>query len=86
MVSHVVLSDAPLDAQGVLRAAAEAQGGLPNEKTALVVLGDKGATALGDRGRTFTFFPGVDREKLYEQSVEIKDYLVKEVLARRMGK
>jgi ATP synthase F1 gamma subunit len=72
--------------QGVLRAAEEAQGNLPNEKTALVMLGDKGATTLGDRGRAFKFFPGVDREKIYEQAVEIKDYLVKEVLERRMGK
>jgi ATP synthase F1 gamma subunit len=72
--------------QGVLRAAAEAQGGLPNEKVSLVVIGDKGAASVGDQGRAFKFFQGIDRERIYEQAVEVKDYLVKEVLQRRMGK
>ncbi|MDI6774500.1 MAG: F0F1 ATP synthase subunit gamma [Verrucomicrobiota bacterium] len=72
--------------QGVLRAATEIQGDRPDTKVSLVVIGDKGATALGDHGRAFRFFNGIDRERIYEQAVEIKDFVVREVLQRRMGK
>lgn len=72
--------------QGVMRAALKAQGDLPPEKTAMVVIGDKGASTFSDWRRQFKFFKGVNQTTLYEQAVEIKDYLVGEVLARRMGK
>lgn len=72
--------------QGVLRAAAAAAGELPPDKVALVVIGDKGATSIADQGRTFKFFRGITQDTLYEQAVEVKDYIVSEVLARRMGK
>ncbi len=72
--------------QGVLRAAADAQGDRPDDTVSLVVIGDKGATALGDQGRSFQFFKGIERERIYEQAVEVKNYLVREVLHRRMGK
>lgn len=72
--------------QGVMRAAFRAQGDLPDEKTSLVVIGDKGASAVGDMGRDFKFFPGIATETIYEQAIEIRDYIVEEVLEGRMGK
>jgi len=72
--------------QGVIRAALRAQGSLGNEKTALVVIGDKGSIVFSDMDRDFKFFGGIGQETIYEQAVEIRDYIVGEVLARRMGK
>jgi ATP synthase F1 gamma subunit len=72
--------------QGVMRAAYEAQGDTPNDKVALVVIGDKGAGTYSDQGRQFKFFRGVGQETIYEQALEIKGYIVQEVLAKRMGK
>lgn len=72
--------------QGVIRAALAAQGSIPNERTALVVIGEKGANTMLDQGRSFKAFRGIHQDTIYEQAVEIKDYLVGEVLAGRMGK
>lgn len=76
--------------QGVIRAAAQAQGDLPNSQVALIVIGDKGASAYADQGREFKFFksinPPVTEDKIYQQAVDISEYIVNEVLARRMGK
>lgn len=72
--------------QGVIREAMAVQGDLPDDKVALVVIGDKGVGVMADRGVKFKGFPGINQERIYEQSVEIKDYIVQEVLARRMGK
>lgn len=72
--------------QGVIRAGLEACAHLPEEKKAFVVLGDKGAGVFSDQRRSFKFFPGVVQGTIYEQAVQVKDYVVKEVLARRMGK
>ncbi len=72
--------------QGVMRAAIAAQGSHPDEKTALIVIGDKGANTFTDQGRSFKAFRGVHQDTIYEQAVEIKDYLVAEVLAHRIGK
>jgi F0F1-type ATP synthase gamma subunit len=41
---------------------------------------------MADRPGGFKFFPGINQNTLYEQAVEIRDYVVKEVLERRMGK
>lgn len=72
--------------QGIMRAALKHQGDLPNDKVSLIVLGDKGAGSFSDQRRKFKFFPGVNQETIYEQAVEIKDYVVKEVVEKRMGK
>ena len=48
---------------GVLRAARDAQGDLPDDKVRLIVLGEKGAARLSDAGREFVRFPGVDHER-----------------------
>ncbi|MBA4387806.1 MAG: hypothetical protein C0404_07485 [Verrucomicrobia bacterium] len=72
--------------QGVMRAGLDACAHLPDEKKAFVVLGDKGASVFSDQRRPFKFFKGIAQGTIYEQAVEIKDYIVKEVLAGRMGK
>lgn len=72
--------------QGVLRMAAEIEGDRKEDEVALIVIGDKGATTLGDHARKFKFFRGISHETLYEQAVEVKNYIIGEVLARRIGK
>jgi F0F1-type ATP synthase gamma subunit len=72
--------------QGVVRAAFAARESLGADKIALTVIGEKGAGILGDRYGGFKFFHGVNPATLYEQAAEVKDYIVKEVLERRMGR
>lgn len=72
--------------QGVIRAALAAQGDLPEDKVAYTVIGEKGSNLFQDQGRRFKAFRGIHQDTIYEQAVEIKDYLVGEVLAKRMGK
>lgn len=71
---------------GVIGAGFEAQGALPDDRVRLVAIGEKGAAKLSERGRTFHYFPGISQETRYEQALEIRDYLVKEVTERRMGR
>jgi len=71
---------------GVIRAALAAQGTLSNEKVAMVVIGEKGAGILADRRGGFKFFPGIAQDTLYEQAVAVKDHIVGEVAAGRMGR
>lgn len=71
---------------GVIGAAFEAQGALPDDRVRLVAIGEKGAAKLSERGRTFHYFPGISQDTRYEQALEIRDYLVKEVTERRMGR
>ncbi len=70
----------------VLRRALDLQGTRPNDKIAYVVIGDKGSGALMDAGREYKAFPGINEDMIYEQTLEIRDYLVQEVLAERMGR
>jgi ATP synthase F1 gamma subunit len=72
--------------QGVIRAAMAAQGDLPDDKVAYTMIGEKGSNLFLDQGRRFKAFRGIHQDTIYEQAVEIKDYLVGEVLAKRMGK
>ena len=72
--------------QGVIRAALRCQGGNSDRKVHLIVLGDKGATAFSDADRSFKFFPGIDQDRLYEQALEIKDYVVEQVMAGKIGR
>lgn len=72
--------------QGVMRRAfmeAERHG---RENVKYVVIGDKGGTAYSDAELPFQPFHGINQETIYEQSTEIRDYIVQEVLARRMGR
>ncbi len=70
----------------VIEVGLRVQGDLPDNKIALVVIGDKGAGSMSDKGRDFKFFRGVEKETIYEQAVEVKNYIVQEVMAKRMGK
>ena len=72
--------------QGVIRAALQAQGNLPDDKVALVIVGEKGSNSFSDQGRRFAYFRGISQETIYEQAIEVKDHIVKEVLDRRMGR
>lgn len=72
--------------QGIIRAAFAAQGDLPDAKVKLIVIGEKGAGKLQDMRREYKFFRGIEQETRYEQALEITDYLVGEVLERRIGK
>jgi len=72
--------------QGVLRKAWEAQGDLPDSQVSLIVIGDKGTMTVSDMGRDFKGFSGIGQETIYEQAVEIKNYIVQEVLEKRIGK
>jgi len=71
---------------GVIGAGFEAQGALPDDRVHLVAIGEKGAAKLSERGRTFHYFPGIGQDTRYEQALEIRDYLVKEVTERRIGR
>jgi len=72
--------------QGVMRAGLEAVEELGEEHVRLIVIGDKGAGAFSDQGRDFKFFRGIGQDTLYEQAVLIKDYVVREVMEKRIGK
>ncbi len=72
--------------QGVIRAALEAQGDHPKDKTSLVVIGEKGAGSLQDQGHAFRFLPGIGQEACYARAHEVRDFIVGEVLNRRMGR
>ncbi len=72
--------------QGVIRQALDLQGERPDDKVALVVIGDKGGALVSDMRRPFKFFQGTNQEMIYEQAVAVKDYIVAEVLAGRMGR
>jgi ATP synthase F1 gamma subunit len=71
---------------GVIQDGYDAQGGLPDDKVRYVVIGEKGAARLSENGREFKAFPGIRDDTRYEQALEIRDYLVQEVAAGRMGK
>lgn len=71
---------------GVLRAGMEAVQDVAQEKVSYVMIGEKGAGALGDQGVPFKFFGGIGQDTIYEQAVVIKDYLMEEVREGRMGR
>ncbi len=71
---------------GILRAVEEVQGTISKKKVELIVIGEKGAGRLGDSGRKYKFFKGIDQETIYEQALEMTDYIVTEVLEGRIGR
>ncbi len=72
--------------QGVIRRAKQAAEEHGLDKVSYVVIGDKGCGVFADNETPFKGFKGIGQETLYEQSVAIKDYIVQEVLGRRMGR
>lgn len=70
---------------GVISEALELQGDRPAEQMRYIVIGEKGAAKLSEAGREFVFFRGIVQETRYEQALEVRDFIVQEVLAERMG-
>ncbi len=70
----------------VIRAGMEAVADVPPDKVSYVVIGEKGAGALSDMRLPFRYFEGIGQETIYEQAVVIKNYLMEEVGAERMGR
>jgi len=70
----------------VIQAGLDEVADVPRELLSLVVIGDKGSMAMGDRGYEFKSFPGINHEAIYEHAVALKDYLVAEIEADRMGR
>ena len=71
---------------GVIAGGYDVQGELPADKVQYIVIGERGAAKLSESGRSFKAFPGIFQETRYEQAMEIRDYIVKEVLEKRIGK
>ncbi len=71
---------------GVIEAGYRVQGELPLDKVRYIVIGERGAAKLGEKGREFKAFPGINQETRYEQALEIRDYIVTEVKEKRIGK
>ncbi len=71
---------------GVIAGGYDVQGELPADKVKFIVIGDRGASKLSESGREFKAFPGIFQETRYEQAMEIRDYIVKEVMEKRIGK
>lgn len=70
----------------VIEAALEEKGEQPDNKVSWIVLGDKGASNFTENRRQFKYFRGIAQETRYEQALEIRDYLVQEVLEHRIGR
>ncbi|MEI6217941.1 MAG: F0F1 ATP synthase subunit gamma [bacterium] len=70
---------------GIIEAVSKVQGDRSDEKTKLIVIGEKGAAKLSDAGRQFKFFKGIENETRYEQAIEVTDYAVREVKEGRIG-
>lgn len=71
---------------GVIEAGYDVQGTLPLEKVRFIVIGERGASKLAEKGREFRAFPGINSETRFEQALEIRDYIVEEVKEKRIGR
>jgi ATP synthase F1 gamma subunit len=71
---------------GVIEDARRERGDLPDERVRWIVIGEKGAAHFLDHNLTFKFFKGINQDTRYEQALEIRDYIVGEVVARRIGR
>lgn len=71
---------------GVIQTGYDVQGVLPASQVRYIVIGEKGASKLSENGREFKAFPGIVQETRYEQAMEIRDYIVREVSEKRIGK
>ncbi len=71
---------------GVIEAGYDVQGTLPLDKVSFIVIGERGVAKLAEKGREFKAFPGINQETRFEQALEIRDYIVNEVKAKRIGK
>lgn len=71
---------------GVIEAARRERGDLPEDQVRWIVIGDKGAAHFLDHHLPFKYFKGISQDTRYEQALEIRDYIVGEVVARRIGR
>jgi len=69
----------------VIEAALEERGTRPDDQVRWIVIGEKGASNYTQNGRSFKYFRGIVQETRYEQALEIRDYVVQEVLEGRIG-
>ncbi len=69
----------------IIRAGLEAVGEVPRAQRRLIVIGDKGAGTIADQGYEFKAFPGVGQEVIYEHAMEVTEYVMAEVMERRIG-
>jgi ATP synthase F1 gamma subunit len=69
----------------VIEAAMQEKGTRTDDQVRWIVVGEKGASNFTQNDRTFKFFRGITQETRYEQALEIRDYVVQEVLERRIG-
>ena len=67
----------------VIQAALRTAG--PGQKK-IIVLGGRGADTLKDLKLAYTSFPGMIHEKGYEQALHLKDFIVEQVLQKKIGK
>ena len=51
-----------------------------------IVVGKKGAAKIKGQGKNVTVFPAIEESKRYERALELKDYVMKEALEKRIGK
>lgn len=70
--------------QGVIHAAMETR--KERAESQIIVIGEKGAAALNDMKVEHKFFQGVGQATLYEQALEVRDYIVGEVQNKRLGR
>ena len=68
----------------VIRAALNEQVQYPN--AVLIAVGKKGAAKLAVPGRTMKVFENIEATGLYHMAIKIRDYLVNEVAAGRIGR
>jgi len=71
---------------GVIRAGLAAVENVPRDNVRLIIIGDKGIGALEDYEGDIKPFGGINQDTIYEQAVLIKDYLMQEIKARRIGR
>ena len=71
---------------GVIESGFDVQGSLPPGKVRFIVIGERGASKLSEKGLEFKAFPGINPETRFEQALEIRDYIVGEVKEKRIGK
>ena len=68
----------------VIRAAMTEKGKYPN--SVLIVVGKKGAAKFGRSTEVVKTFEDIEATGLYQMSLKIKDYLVEQIMAKRLGK
>ncbi len=68
----------------VIRAALTEKGKYPN--SVLIVVGKRGAAKLGRSPEVVKVFEDIESTGLYKMSLLIKDYLVEQIMSRRLGR